>query len=341
MAYALRFAGGTEYASFATVNRSDASWRIEFRLLNPETTINVIKRIMGQTSSLNDNINYRWNASGDLIRYRVDGVNVEGNSTPLVTDDLDFHDYTITDDGTDMHLQVDTNTVITVLGGGGKAFKDFNALARSGSARYALDLQYFRYYDTSGVEEKVHDWDATLSDHSAGTVVLTDFGTAGNDATGVTMPTDGSAWINLGGATSSDLTTTISTEADIVTGGSTITLTLTDDTFVASGATFDAERQGLIDNLVSAQSEANGWNAEKVNLPVTDVVRTSDTVVTITLSALANYDITADETITSTIQASALVTSAIDVISAPTFVISSSVAGFNPAWAIGSNTLIH
>lgn len=130
-----------------------------------------------------------------------------------------------------------------------------------------------------------------------------------------------SGWTTITG-TSSDLTTTITDEASIVAGGSTITLTLTGDTFVAAGATFDAERQGLIDNLVSAQSEANGWNAEKVNLPVTDVVRTSDTVVTITLSALASYDITADEEITSTIQASALVTSASDVVSTPTFTIS-------------------
>lgn len=139
---------------------------------------------------------------------------------------------------------------------------------------------------------------------------------------------------------SSGLTTTITEEASIVIGGSTITLTLTGDTFVAAGATFDTERQGLIDNLVSAQSEVNGWNAEKVNLPITDVVRTSDTVVTITLSALVNYDITANEEITSTIQASALVTSTSDVISTPAFIISAIASGFNVAWAIGSNAII-
>jgi len=111
------------------------------------------------------------------------------------------------------------------------------------------------------------------------------------------------------------------TEADIVTGGKTIILTLTGDTWVADGATFDAQRQAIIDGLVSAQSETNGFNAERSNLPVTDCVRTSDTVVTITLSALANYDITATETLTDTIPNAALVTSTSDIIATPTFTI--------------------
>lgn len=66
-------------------------------------------------------------------------------------------------------------------------------------------------------------------------------------------------------------------------------------------------RQDIIDGITSAQSEATGWNAEvRDNLAVTDVVRTSDTVVTITLPASASYQIGADETIEVTIPASAL-----------------------------------
>ena len=83
-------------------------------------------------------------------------------------------------------------------------------------------------------------------------------------------------------------------EDDIRTGGSTIVLTLTDDTWVAAGATFNAERQNIINGLVSAQAEANGWNnVVQAGLAVTDVVRTSNTVVTVTLPAFAAYDITA------------------------------------------------
>ena len=124
-------------------------------------------------------------------------------------------------------------------------------------------------------------------------------------------------------AITSDLTGTAiptSAEADIVAGGKTIVITITGDTFVAAGAAFDAERQGLINGLTSAQTELTGWNNEvRDKEPVTSVVRTSDTVCTITLSSSANYDITANETITSTVQATALVTSTSDVVSNQTF----------------------
>lgn len=57
---------------------------------------------------------------------------------------------------------------------------------------------------------------------------------------------------DLAASTSVALTGTVTasiTEADIVTGGKTIILTLTDDTWVAAGATFDAQRQAIIDGL--------------------------------------------------------------------------------------------
>ena len=115
------------------------------------------------------------------------------------------------------------------------------------------------------------------------------------------------------------------TEADIITGGKTIILTLTNDTFVAAGTGpigSTADTQAIIDGLDSAQVEATGWNAEVRDKEVTTaVVRTSDTVCTITLTASALYNITATETITATIPAAVLVTSAIDVVSAPTFTV--------------------
>ena len=75
------------------------------------------------------------------------------------------------------------------------------------------------------------------------------------------------------------------TESQVVTGGLTIIITLSNDTWVAEGATFDAQRQNIIDGLVSAQSDTAGFNEVIVaELPVTAVVRTSATVVTITLT---------------------------------------------------------
>ena len=111
------------------------------------------------------------------------------------------------------------------------------------------------------------------------------------------------------------------TETDIVTGGKTIILTLTDDTWVAAGVAFNAQRQNIINGIDSAQSEATGWDAEvKAKQGVTGVVRTSDTVVTITLDAQAAYNITATETITATIPAGAL-TGGNAVTATPTFTV--------------------
>lgn len=128
--------------------------------------------------------------------------------------------------------------------------------------------------------------------------------------------------------TSAALTGTITsstTEADIVAGGKTIILTLTGDTWIAAGAlSFDLQRQAIIDGIDSAQSEATGWDlVPKALQSVSGVVRTSDTVVTITLDAFVTYNITATETVTATIPATAL-TGALAVVASPTFTISTS-----------------
>ena len=133
-------------------------------------------------------------------------------------------------------------------------------------------------------------------------------------------------------------------EADIVTGGKTLIITLTGATWVAAGATFDAQRQAIIDGIDSAQAEATGWDTVvRPAIDVGDVVRTSDTVVTITLPAVASYDITADETLTVTVPASAT-SSASAIVAAPTVVIAA-VSAFDllmvltPIDYVSSNTI--
>lgn len=123
--------------------------------------------------------------------------------------------------------------------------------------------------------------------------------------------------------------TSSTTETDIVAGGKTIILTLTGDTWVASGATFNAQRQNIINGLTSAQSELFGWNnVVKALQGVAGVVRTSNTVVTITLDAQLTYNITAQETITATVPGSAL-TLGVGAVAAPTFTVSIAGGGSN------------
>lgn len=129
-------------------------------------------------------------------------------------------------------------------------------------------------------------------------------------------------------AASAALTGTITsaTEANIVSGGKTIILTLTNDTWVAAGGTFDGQRQNIINGMTSAGSELLGWNnVVKALQGVSGVVRTSSTVVTITLDAQVTYNITANETITVTIPSTAVV-GALALVASPTFTITAAGA---------------
>jgi len=130
------------------------------------------------------------------------------------------------------------------------------------------------------------------------------------------------------------------TEADIVTGGKTIILTLTNDTWVAVGATFNAQRQNIINGIDSAQAEGTGWDAVvKALQGVAGVVRTSNTVVTITLDPQASYNITSTETITTTIPSTAL-TGAVAIVASPTFAITATSASNAPVVVNGVASLI-
>ena len=92
-------------------------------------------------------------------------------------------------------------------------------------------------------------------------------------------------------------------EADWVTGAVPIIITLTNGVWV-DGDDFDDARQDIIDGLDGSVAAGTGFD-EKVRalLDVDDVVRTSDTVVTITTDPAPEYAITADETVTVTVPA--------------------------------------
>ncbi len=113
-------------------------------------------------------------------------------------------------------------------------------------------------------------------------------------------------------------TGTLSTEAGVVAGGQTIILTVTDDTFVATVGADNSITTALIAGIDAAQVEAGGWDAiVRPLITFADVVRTSDTVVTITLPAAPLYAITADELVTATIPAVALTAAAEIVATSP------------------------
>lgn len=129
------------------------------------------------------------------------------------------------------------------------------------------------------------------------------------------------------------------TEADVVAGGKTIIITLTNDTWIAAGAlSFDLQRQNIINGMVSAQSETLGWNLVPQALQsVGGVVRTSNTVVTVTLDAFATYNITATETITVTVPSTA-VAGGNAVVATPTFTVTAVASGIRSLATLGVGT---
>ena len=95
-------------------------------------------------------------------------------------------------------------------------------------------------------------------------------------------------------------------ESEIVTGGETVIITLTGDTWVPTIGADNAITTALIAGITGDLEDAAGWNAE-VAITHANVARTSDTVVTITLPAAGSYSITSgDETVTVDIPAVAL-----------------------------------
>ena len=85
--------------------------------------------------------------------------------------------------------------------------------------------------------------------------------------------------------------------------------------------TFDDARQAFINGFDGNVAGGTGWDAEvKAKAAVTEVVRTSSTVVTWTIAAQAGYNIASTETITGTIPASIL-TSGAPITATPTIAI--------------------
>ena len=209
-----------------------------------------------------------------------------------------------------------------------------------------LALQFMGFNDDLGgfngsfTGETGGDW-ATVA--SYGTSTGTDGGTNLNTATmasagtvnGGTLTITSMEWGVVGFAlipeASAAITGTITAsvnETDIVTGGKTSIITLTNDTWIAAGAaSFDLQRDEIIAGHDSAQSETLGWDlVPKALQTLGPVVRTSDTVVTITWDAFATYNITAQETITVTVPSTATV-SGNSYVASPTFNISTEGGG--------------
>jgi len=172
-------------------------------------------------------------------------------------------------------------------------------------------------------------------------------GTFTDDIDGDTRPTGAGTWDvgadeSTGDAPAAALTGTLAdgaTEAQIVSGGETLIITLTNDTWDATVGADNAITTALINGIDSDGAEGTGWDdVVKANMDYTDVTRTSATVVTIELDPEATYDITAAETITVTVPGTAVVGGG-SIAATPTFDITTSAGSLKTFYySVGTNT---
>ena len=166
--------------------------------------------------------------------------------------------------------------------------------------------------------------------------------TFGGSSTGVTEAADGGTNAGNDSQISVAQKTLTSTGA---TGGLSVTTVATDpyigiilELGVATSSPFAVAKADLVAGLDSAQSEAGGWDAKvkpALLAAPSSIVRTSATVATVTLPAVGDHDITAQETITDTIPATIL-TGGSAIVATPTFMIDP-VAGLIPIPGVPSS----
>ena len=198
MAWALKFDGANDYLPVTTITiPASTPFEIEFRLSFGAD----YARVFG-TSIFSSRSRCLIFYSTQTVRF-TDSVGVSAEFTAPTYTKTDKNTFKLVRDASnnaDFYLNdVLVGTVSSFSG----AFS-INQIGKNSTSFYtaASELEYLNF-TINGVNGPFYD--ATVSSHAAGTPVLTDTAT-GNDASGVNFPTDGSAWVDLGGGTGITLT---------------------------------------------------------------------------------------------------------------------------------------
>ena len=173
------------------------NWSVEILARRDSGNLNAV---LFASSDFNDGIYIHANTDGgnDNLGFFVGGVPLVAEGTGFNVDGL-FHEIVLNCVAGVFEVIVDSVSYGTATKGattfsiGGVYF----GVRRTMNSWMAMSLQYATLTD-SNTPSNSRLYDATSSSHGAGTPILTDT-IGGNNATGVNMPTDGSAWIDLGG----------------------------------------------------------------------------------------------------------------------------------------------
>lgn len=284
--------------------------KITSSTINTNNTISIWYRKVGASDGTTWTVTNTSNCEGAIMAYR--GV----NTTTQIDANGSANTYSSGTTATFAAVTTVTNNAWYIATGGMQSALDNEWSASSGSPAITERA------DKSNGGSSTKKANVIIADREITTATTTD---APVDNTVSTIFGNTYTFALRPVTTSAAVTGTITpsvTESDIVAGGKTLIITLTGDTWIAAGAaSFDLQRDEIIAGVDSAQSETFGWDlVPKVTQSLGGVVRTSDTVVTITWDAFATYDITATETITVTVPGTAVVLGGA-IVATPTFTV--------------------
>ena len=206
MAWALQFDGVNDYASAANWTPTGANYSVEVEFSTTQNS--AAWSGLFTVESYNDNQGFGLMIRGGSLALHI--LDEAGNKNPVTitgtssASDGGLHiaKVVVSPIETKVYLDGDlkhTDSRVPVLSSHPIVFGARNGNSGSGATDY-LDAQIksWLFIDDSDALNN-RNYDAASSSHAAGTPVLTDT-IGGNNATGVNMPTDGSAWIDLGGS---------------------------------------------------------------------------------------------------------------------------------------------
>lgn len=191
--------GGSGYMTLATdISNTATQWKLEFRLQNNVTVANTFITLFQNRTNTNDILRLKWLGSPttrDQIRLTIDAVNyqIDGAAVGSVMEDNDFHDHRLEADGVNLSWYIDNTLIGSVACTA--AFKDMGRIGIASENAFAVGE--IKYYETTAGDVLINHWSPDQSDrtNTGAQPILLDI-IAENDATGVSLPTDGSAWVN-------------------------------------------------------------------------------------------------------------------------------------------------
>tara|TARA_R110000772_G_scaffold67595_1_gene150082 strand:- start:847 stop:2067 length:1221 start_codon:yes stop_codon:yes gene_type:complete len=279
MAWALQFDGVNDYAEVTPTQLHSQTGRIEYEyLLDLFFSFGQSQvRLLGNSNSTG----YLFiTSTGVTIRYGSSNGSQVDISVTIPFDD-DYHLIKITRLNDDYKIYVDGDLGGTATSQQAAEGTTISNVGRIGTTVTPITkIKSIIFKDTIGGTD-LFNWDATASSHAAGTPILTDT-VGGNDATGVNMPTDGSAWVDLGGS-GTTVTTNQVAQAQTIDQ-----VTLTEHSVLTVGGLSQAQTVEQVTLQQSGTLSVNNLQhiqtIDQVNLTQAHIVSVND------LSQLQNID---------------------------------------------------